>query len=390
MLEDKLTFDGFCGIEDDIHPEVPSAISYCHKAGIKIIMITGDYKVTAEAVAKKINLFETGDFRMISGEELAYMNDLMLRENLLHPVVFYQTDPIEKLRIVETLQKMGQVVAVTGDGVNDAMALKKADIGIAMGMAGTDVAKEAADMILLDDNFATIVNAVKEGRLIWDNLKKFLFYVFSSNAGEFMVVLFGLLFTLPTTIMAVQILAVDLGTDVLPSLALTADPAEKNILERKAAKKDNLLSISILWRLFYVGLIMGGGAAFNFWLINGYGIAGSDLYYAGTTAAFATLVICQIINVFEVRGGFNNLTEALFSNKYLILSIAAEITILMLVIYFVPLQGLLYTKPLNFVQWLPIIGVGFAYLVIEEVKRRVKIENKLVKINNLEAATPSK
>lgn len=377
-LEEKLVFDGFCGIQDDIHPEVPSAISYCHKAGIKIIMITGDYRVTAEATAKKINLFQTGDFRMISGEELAKMPDLELRENLLHPVVFYQTDPLEKLRIVETLQNMGLVVAVTGDGVNDAMALKKADIGVAMGRVGTDVAKEAADMVLLDDNFATIVNAVREGRQIWDNLKKFLFYVFSSNAGEFMLVFFGLMFGLPAPIMAVQILSVDLGTDVLPSLALAADPAAKDILERRVERRENLLGMQIIWKLFRVGLIMGGGGALVFWLINGSAPAGTELYYTGTTGAFATLVVCQIVNVFEVRGGFRKFSEALLSNKYLLFSVIAEIAILVLVVYLAPLQNLLYTKPLSIYQWLPILGVGLVFLITEELRKVFKVENSII------------
>ena len=378
FLEKELVFDGFCGIQDDIHPEVPSAVAYCHKAGIKIIMITGDYKVTAEATAKKIKLSEGADFRMISGDELAKMPDLKLRENLLHPIVFYQTDPGEKLRIVETLQKMGQVVAVTGDGVNDAMALKKANIGVAMGVSGTDVAKEAADMILLDDNFATIVNAIREGRLIWDNLKKFLFYVFSSNAGEFMTVFFGLLFGLPAPIMAVQILSVDLGTDVLPSLALAADPAASDILNRPVAKKENLLGLPIIWKLFYVGLVMGGGGALNFYLINGFNALGTDLYYTGTTAAFATLVVCQIVNVFEVRGGFSNFFEAFLSNKYLLLSVAAEILILLGVVYWPPLQNLLYARSLSLVQWLPIFGAGLMFLIVEEARRAFTIENKMV------------
>ena len=377
-LESDLIFDGFCGILDDIRPEVPKAIEYCHKAGIKIIMITGDYKVTAEATAKKINLAPEGNFRMISGIELKEMADLNLRENLQHPVAFYETDPGEKLRIVETLQKMGQIVAVTGDGVNDALALKKADIGVAMGISGTDVAKEAADMVLLDDNFATIANAVKEGRLIWDNLKKFLFYVFASNAGEFMTVVFGLIFALPTPILAVQILSVDLGTDVFPSIALADDPAEKGILGRPVFKHKDLLSNSILIRLFYVGIVMGGGAALNFWLINGYELAGSEKYMQATAAAFATLVVCQIVNVFEVRGRFSSAKETLFGNKYLSLAVLTEIIILLGIVYWQPLQNLLSTKELSFYQWLPILGVGLAYFIIEQVRKSVTIKNQII------------
>lgn len=378
LIENRMIFDGFCGIEDDIHPEVPAAIEYCHQAGIKIIMITGDYKITAASTARKINLSPDGDFRMVSGQELAEMKDLELRENLLYPIVFYETDPGEKLRIVETLQNMGLIVAVTGDGVNDALALKKADIGVAMGKSGTDVAKEAADMVLLDDNFATIVAAVREGRLIWDNLKKFLFYIFSSNAGEFMTVFFGTIFGLPLPILAVQVLSVDLGTDVFPSLALVADPAEQDILKKVVGHREELLGVSILVRLLYVGLIMGGGAAFNFWLISKGSNVGTDLYFEGTTAAFSTLVICQVVNVFEVRGGFSNFKSALFSNKYLFYSVVAELLILLAVVYYYPIQDLLSTRMLNLHQWIPILGIGFLFLCAEELRRAYTIKGGIV------------
>jgi calcium-translocating P-type ATPase len=383
-IESNLEFDGFVGVEDKIRPEVPEAIRYCHRAGISIVMVTGDYKLTAESVANEIKIAPDNKYRMISGDELDKMPDLKLRENLLYPCVFYQTDPQSKLKIVETLQQMGKIVAVTGDGVNDALALKKADIGVAMGIGGTDVAKEASSMVLLDDNFATIVNAVKEGRIIWDNLKKFLFYVFASNAGEFMTVFFGLIFAIPNPILAVQILSVDLGTDVLPSLALAADPAEQDVLKRPAqGKKKPLLSADILIRLLYVGIIMGGGAALNFWLINGNGPDGTAIYQTATAAAFATLVVCQIVNVFEVRE-FRTFREAFLDNKYLILSVLAEILILIGVVYFPPLQNFLSTKPLDLIQWSGIIAVGAIFLVAEEIRKHFSIKNMQVKIVNSE------
>lgn len=383
-LEKDLIFDGFAAIEDKIRPEVPEAIRYCHKAGISIVMITGDYKLTAESVANEIKIAPNNKYRMISGDELDKMPDLKLRENLLNPTVFYQTDPQSKLKIVETLQAMGKIVAVTGDGVNDALALKKADIGVAMGVTGTDVAKEASNIVLLDDNFATITNAIKEGRIIWDNLKKFLFYVFASNAGEFMTIFFSLFFAIPNPILAVQILSVDLGTDVLPSLALAADPAEPNILSRPAqGKKKPLLSANILIRLLYIGIIMGGGAVINFWLINGNGPSGTQLYQTATTAAFATLVICQIVNVFEVRE-FRSLHEAFLENKYLMLSILVEILILIGVVYFPPLQKFLSTSALDPVQWSGVIAVGVIFLLAEEIRKHFSIKNMQVKIVNSE------
>lgn len=368
-FEHDLIFDGLAGIEDDIRPEVAGSVEYCHRAGIRIVMITGDYKVTAEATANQLNLSGGGDSRLISGEELYGMSDLALRENLLHPCVFYQTDPRQKLRIVESLQNMNLTVAVTGDGVNDALALKKADIGVAMGKSGTEVAREAADMILLDDNFATIVNAVLEGRIIRNNLKRFLFYVFSSNAGEFMTAFLGVVLGMPLPILAVQILSVDLGTDVLPSLALTADIEDQEYLTRQGNERaENLLGREILMRLLYVGVIMGGGAVLIFWLINRGGAEGSELYYKATGASFAVLVVCQVVNVFSLRGGFRNIKYALFSNKYLIWSVAAQIVILIGVIYWAPLQRFLSTRPLDLSNWLSILAVGAVFLVVEEFR----------------------
>lgn len=370
-MESDLIFDGLIGIEDDIRPEVLPAIDYCHKAGIRIIMITGDYKVTAESTANKLNISNGDEYRMISGDELYSMNDLELRENLLHASVFYQTDPSQKLRIVSTLQNMGLVVAVTGDGINDALALKKADIGVAMGKSGTDVAREAADMVLLDDNFATIVNAVLEGRIIWNNLKRVVYYIFSSNAGEFMTALLGVVFGLPLPLLAVQVLSVDLGTDVLPSIALTGDVENKEFLTKQqtAQNKENLLGISMLFRLLYVGIIMGGGAVLNFWLIYFANPNDPANYAKATAAAFATLVVCQIVNIFTIRGGFSAIKySALAGNKYVILSVLGEIAILLAVVYLPSVQSFLSTGPLSFHNWLYIIIIGILFLAVEQLR----------------------
>ncbi len=369
-FEAEMIFDGLIGIKDDIRPEVVEAVEYCHQAGIRIIMITGDYKVTAEATANQVRLSGDKKIRSISGEGLYKMNELELRENLQYPCVFYQTDPKQKLRIVNALQNMGLTVAVTGDGVNDALALKKADIGIAMGSGGTDVAREAADMILLDDNFATIVNAVLEGRIIWNNLKRFIFYVFSSNTGEFMTAFLGVIFGLPLPLLAVQVLSVDLGTDVLPSLALAADTEDKDSLTRQKVdrRKENLLGREILIRLFYVGIIMGGGAVLNFWLINRTASGNFDVYYQATGASFATLVVCQVVNVISIRGGIRSLKRIVFENKYLLFSIVAEILILIGVIYFPPFQKFLSTKPLSLNNWMYICSVALLFAIVEEIR----------------------
>lgn len=381
-FENELIFDGLIGIKDDIRPEVKGAVDYCHEAGIRIIMITGDYKVTALATAEQINLSGNEKLRLISGEELYQMKELELRENLQYPCLFYQTDPKQKLRIVGELQKMGLIVAVTGDGVNDALALKKADIGIAMGSGGTDVARESADMILLDDNFATIVNAVLEGRTIWNNLKKFIFYVFSSNAGEFMTAFLATVLGLPLPLLAVQVLSVDLGTDVLPSLALAADREDREKLTKQKIDrtKENLLSKEVLYRLLYVGLIMGGGAVFNFWLINKAANGNINVYYQATTAAFATLVVCQIVNVVSIHGGASTLKRIIRENKYLFLSIVAEILILLLVVYWSPLQNFLYTRPLLFSNWITIFAIAIFFTIVEEI-RIFRKKNYQIKLN---------
>ena len=377
QMEKEFVFDGLIGIQDDIRPEVPAAIQYCHKAGIRIIMITGDYKVTADATAKKLDLANSKGYRMISGEELYKMSDLQLRENLLHPCVFYQTDPRQKLRIVETLQNMGLTVAVTGDGVNDALALKKADIGVAMGNGGTDVAREAADMVLLDDNFASIVNAVLEGRIIWNNLKRFIYYVFASNAAEFMTALLGVAFGLPLPLLAVQVLSVDLGTDVLPSLALTADVEDKEYLtqQKTAQNQENLLGAGMLVRLLYVGIIMGGGAVLNFWMIYFSNPNSTHVYSQATTAAFATLVVCQVVNVFTIRGGFSSMKRAFSSNSYVVWSVMAEIGILLAVVYVPVIQNFLSTAPLSLKDWLYILMVGLLFLAVEQVRLSGKSES---------------
>lgn len=365
-VEKELVFDGLVGLQDKIRTEVPNSIAVCHKAGIRLMMITGDYGLTAKAVAQEINLYGQKDLRLISGEELTNMNTLELRENLAHSAIFYQILPGDKLKIVQNLQEMGEIVAVTGDGVNDAPALKKANVGVAMGKTGTDVAREAADIVLLDDNFATIVNAIREGRLVWENLKKFLFYVFASNAGELLTVVLGLVLLMPPPILAVQILAVDLGTDVLPSIALAADPlAPENMHQSPRSPKEILLNKQILYRLLYVGVIMGGGAVLAFRLSGYLGFS----YAQATSAAYATLVICQVVNAFSVRHTYNSAFQGFFANRYLILAEIASFGLLFAILYFRPIQNLLDTTPIPGIIWLLIASVAIFFLILEEIKK---------------------
>jgi magnesium-transporting ATPase (P-type) len=236
-VERDLTFIGLTAMMDPPRPEVAEAVKKCHRAGIRLIMITGDYGLTAESIARKIGIVRGEKVRILTGADLDAMDDDALKEALHGEVIFARESPEHKLRVVSVLKEMGHIVAVTGDGVNDAPALKKADIGVAMGMTGTDVAKEAADMILTDDNFASIVNAVEEGRAVYANIRKFAVYVFNSNMAEaipFVVMLFSRgLIPLPLTVM--QVLAIDLGTDMVPAIGLGAESPEAGVMDRPPA-----------------------------------------------------------------------------------------------------------------------------------------------------------
>lgn len=354
-LETNLNFLGILSFIDPIKPGVKEAVSSCHRAGIRIVMITGDVYETALSVSHKINFFDNQPDKIYRGSQLDRMTDFDLRSALQNNVVFAEVDPEHKLRIVENLRALGEIVAVTGDGVNDAPALKQADIGIAMGEKGTDVAKEAADMILLDDNFATIVKAIYEGRTIFSNIQKIIYYIFASNSGELLTVIFGILFHLPLPIIAVQILAIDLGTDVLPSLALAADDGKRDLMAQPAKHKMAiLLDRQNLKKLFITGLIMGVGANLSFYLLIRLGFS----YTIATTSAYTTIVLCQIISAvfthLDFRG--NLFFREIFNNKYLVYAEIFSALLLLSIIYLKPFQYVLKTGPLNLVAWsMPII-----------------------------------
>src|SRR4030043_1212301 len=268
-IENNMVFVGLIGLEDPPRPEVKEAISRCREAGIRIIMITGDGSRTALAIAKEIGLVK-GDPAIVEGNEFLQMSDNELRHVLLkEEIIFSRMTPKHKLRVVSILKEEGEVVAVTGDGVNDAPALKKADIGIAMGISGTDVAKESSDMILLDDNFATIVNAVEEGRAIYDNIKKFITYIFASNIPEAVPYLAYILLRIPLPLTIIQILAVDLGTDMLPALALGAERPSAGIMKMPPrSPKERLLTIPLLTRAYlFLGPIEAAAGLFGFFYV---------------------------------------------------------------------------------------------------------------------------
>lgn len=364
-------FLGLVAIFDPPRGEVRQALENCHQGNIRVIMITGDNALTAQSIAKMVGIIHQGSVHpIIEGENLDSMTDIELRSLLQKEPIFARTLPEQKYRIVDNLMKMGEIVAVTGDGVNDAPALKRADIGIAMGKAGTDVSREAADMVLLDDNFATIVQAIREGRAIFDNIKKFLFYIFSSNFGELLTVLIGMILGLPLPITAVEILSVDLGTDVLPSMSLIGEPSEGDVMKTKPRSKEvQLLTGESFFHLTLIGLIMGVGAVWNFIAVRNL----NSSYQAATTASLATLVVAQGFNVFLSRCPNTTIFRYPFwKNKWLVLSVASSLILIFLMTYLDFFHRYILTGSFPLTIWSRIFIVGLILLAVEEIYKQIR------------------
>ncbi len=363
-LECELVFLGLAAMQDPPRPEVAAAVAQCHRAGIRIVMITGDDGLTATSIAQRLAIVEGSQPRLVSGTELDTLSEAQLVAALQDEVIFARVAPEHKLRIVTTLQGMGHVVAVTGDGVNDAPALKQADIGVAMGMVGTDVARESADMILTDDNFATIVHAIEEGRAVYANIRRFVTYIFTSNVPEAVpFVLFALSggrIPLPLTVM--QVLAIDLGTDMLPALALGAEPAEPGVMDRPPRRLDEhiITRPMLLYALGYLGLIQSivallafyaaywGAGYFGQWLdLPGEGL----LYQTATTMTLAAIVATQVGNLFVQRARRDRHTPTA-PNRLIWIGIAVELTLIVALVYLPWLQRIFGTAPLAAWHWL--------------------------------------
>lgn len=379
-LEKNLRFLALVGLHDPPREGVTEAINLCRKAKIKIHMVTGDYGLTALSIAKEIGLAKDIT-KVITGQELHQIDDEGLKRILERETIFARIDPSQKLRIVKNLQEMKEVVAVTGDGVNDVPALVRADIGIAMGEIGTDVAKEASDMILLDDHFATIVAAVEEGRRIFDNAKKFVFYVFSSNSGELLTPLAGVIIGLPLPLIAVQILAIDLGTDIFPSLALGVEKSEEGVMERPPrSKRERIMSLGMLAHLLSVGLVMAC-LALPIFIITLYlggwhlGMSLADnapLYFQATAAVYATLVLCQTANAFSCRSGRESVFKiGWLSNPWLIFAELISFILLWLMMDFAPINRAFHTLNPPLISWALIIASFFIFLIIFETRKKI-------------------
>ena len=376
-----LTFVGFIGIEDPPRPEVPDAIKDCKGAGIRIIMVTGDNPDTARAVGRETGMFNNPE--IVTGAELRGMHHKEILDYLRRDeIAFARVTPSDKMTIVSALKDLGEVVAVTGDGVNDAPALKRADIGIAMGLSGTDVAKEAADIVLLDDNFATIVRAIEEGRAVFENIKKFTTYILSSNIPEIIPYIAYMILGIPLPLTVVQILAVDLGTDMLPALALGAEPPEPGILKRPPRSvRQRLLSLPLLARAYlFLGPIEAIAAmAGFFWFlsINGWQwgdqlASGDPLYLQATTVCLTGIIVMQIANVFVCRSGIlSAFSISLWINKFLLAGIAVELLIILFIVY-TPQGNILFgTGPIPLTAWAFFIPFALFLLVFEELRKRL-------------------
>jgi Ca2+-transporting ATPase len=381
-VEQALCFLGLVGLMDPPRPDVGEAVRTASTASIRIVMITGDYGLTADAVAHSVGISSQRLTRIISGFELDKMGDEELQRELTEhrEIIFARTTPEHKLRVVTTLQSMGQVVAVTGDGVNDAAALKRADIGIAMGLTGTDVAREAGDMVLLDDSFASIVNAVRRGRAVYDNIRRFVVYIFSHNMGELMPYLFAAVARIPLVpLSALQVLSIDLGSDVLPALALGAENPERDVMQRPPRhRKSRLLNRATIDRILFLGGIQSVGAivAFVSVLLAGGWIWGTalpthdPLYRHAIMATQAAIVVSQVFNSFSVRTTLESVFKrGLFSNRRLLVAQAVALVILSLISYTPPLQEVFNTAPLTPRDWAIVIGFGVILFIAEEIRK---------------------
>lgn len=384
IIEQNLVFVGLVVMADPPRPEVAAAVAECRNAGIRIIMITGDYGLTAESIAKRIGIVKGKNPRVVSGLELEELSDEQLKVYLKDEIIFARVAPEQKLRVVSNLQEMGEIVAVTGDGVNDSPALKKADIGVAMGIAGTDVAKEAADMILTDDNFASIVHAIEEGRAVYSNIRKFLLYILNSNVPEAIPSAMFLFskgaIPLPLTVM--QILTIDLGTDMLPALGLGTEKPEKGIMDMPPrSQKEPLLSKKVMWKAFlWYGILGSATSAFSYFFVNmqngwpGRALAGGTdpIYIKATTMALAAIVFSQIGAVFNCRTEKQSIFKVgMFANRQVNIGIIFEIALIAFLIYAPIMQTVFHTAPIDWKDWILLCIWPPLILGIEEIRKAI-------------------
>ncbi|MDD2832819.1 MAG: cation-translocating P-type ATPase [Methylotenera sp.] len=373
LLESELVFLGFAGLIDPPRAEAKQAVALCLSAGITPVMITGDHPATARAIAHELGILNDPDGKVMTGAEFVKMDDFTFKAEVERVRVYARVDPAQKIKIVRTLQDQGEIVAMTGDGVNDAPALKAADIGIAMGKGGTDVAREASRMVLLDDNFATIVNAVSYGRRLYDNVRKFVRYAVTTNSAEVLTIFLAPFLGLPIPLLPTHILWINLVTDGLPALALTAEPAERGVMRRPPrAPSESLFSHGMWQHMIWVGLLMAGLTLFS----------QAWAYHSGSshwqTMAFTVLTLSQLGHVLAIRSE----TESLFSmgvlsNKPLIFAVVLTFALQMATIYVPALNVIFKTEPLSLIELLVCIALSGVVFIAVEIEKLLIRHGKL-------------
>ncbi len=351
-VERRLIFVGLSGMIDPPRKEVREAISKCKKAGIKTVMITGDHQTTAETIAGQLGMKPQKGLTL-NGKQLEALSDDELDAKVEDVYVFARVSPEHKLRIVKSLQRNGHVVAMTGDGVNDAPAIKAADIGISMGITGTDVSKEASSLILNDDNFATIIAAIEEGRGIYENIRKFIRYLLASNVGEILVMFFAMMLGMPLPLVPIMILWVNLVTDGLPAMALGVDQAEDDLMQQKPRKaKENIFARRLGWKIISRGVLIGICTLAAFWIVLNSGPDTAETLTQAQTVAFATLVMAQLIHVFDCRSSRSIFHRNLLENRYLVVAVISSVLLMLGVLYIEALQPIFKTVGLGLRDWI--------------------------------------
>lgn len=390
--ESNLVFVGLTAMMDPPRPEVEKAVKLAHKAGIKIIMITGDYGLTAESIARRIGIISDLHPRIIIGNDLDRISDEELKKELKNKdIIFARVAPEHKMKVVSALKEMGEVVAVTGDGVNDSPALKRADIGIAMGKSGTDVAREVATMVLTDDNFASIVSAIEEGRAVYDNVRKFITYIFAHLTPEVIPYILFSLFNIPVPITVMQILAIDLGTETLPALALGVELPEPGVMDRPPrSPKEKLLNLSLFLRGYVLLGLISSVAVLSgyFWVLYKGGWhwgqvlpLTAPLAREAATMTFLGIVLMQVANVFACRTEVASVFHiGMFTNKLLNVGLVFELVLTAVLIYVPFLQNVFSTYPVPLKYWLFYVAF-FPVLIAAEEARKWVLRKKINKAN---------
>lgn len=370
-LETEMTFVGVVGMIDPPRKEVIKAVETCHDAGIRVVMITGDHKVTAMAIAKQLHIFREGN-TVISGSELDDMSDEELDKAVKNCVVFARVSPSDKLRIIQSLKRTGEIAAMTGDGVNDSPALKEADIGVAMGITGTDVAKDAADMILLDDNFTTIEHAIREGRRVYRNIQKVIQFLVAGNISEILILLLAVVFGWQMPILAVHILLINLATDSLPAVALGIDPADSNVMKQKPVKSGTLFERGMIFRIVLHGLFISAAALATYAIgMGGNFYSGdADLHNRAMTMTFIVLSLSQLAHALNQRSNVDSVFKpGQGHNKYLFGAMVISTAIVAAVAFIPGVKDLFSLVYIGWKDWLICIGLALFPLVAVEISK---------------------